>query len=264
MLFNLEKRHRYFIYSISISILVYVFSFVSSTDKVTIAFLLFLLVLVGTFVTQYPNVTVKNFFLLLIIPISLISGMLLTLIYFPNLGLVIKIAIAGVSAALLYISSLINNIFIVVAEKREIIPLYRVASIWELILLNVTAIPLFAGIFKLPLNNFIQNGLVGLASTILLIYLIWVIRFDPDSRQVEIGELVFIVVYSVFLTIVAGVAVSILPSESFLRALFVSSVFMFSVNYLQGHIKNSINLSILTEYFLLSSITFFLLVSFKP
>jgi len=71
---------------------------------------------------------------------------------------------------LYYLINLVNNIFLVVEEKADIIPLYRVALTWSQILLIIVSIPLFAGIYKLNVSPLLQAGYVGLLSFSFTLY----------------------------------------------------------------------------------------------
>ncbi len=262
--FFLEKKNRFLLHSLVLAVLVLSFSYSGGTLKLVIAVFTILVTVVGTFLTQYPNIDIRNILLNLLLPLHLVIGVILSLIYFPNLGLPIKILSLAAFVASFYVISLINNVFLVVEEKKEIIPLYRAALAWNQIVLIITAIPFFAGVFKLPLNGLFQSVIVAVSSFTFSIYLMWILAFDKSTRSIKIGDRVLFGLLVSFLTFAYSLMTSFIPAESFLRAIFVSSSLLFGLNYLQSHTKNSITRNLVLEYLLISVIFFLLLIIFKP
>jgi hypothetical protein len=117
------------------------------------------LVLFGTLVTQYPNIDFKNVSYILMMPLSLVTGALLFLNYFPNIGFVFKTLTIISFGVFYYFVSLVDNVFLVVQNREEVIPLYRVATAWSQIIQVIVAIPLFSSIFKLRVNGILQSVL---------------------------------------------------------------------------------------------------------
>jgi len=61
-----------------------------------------------------------------------------------------------------------------------------------------------------------------------------------------------------FLPVVRSLATSFLPAESFLRATFITSIFMGMVGYTRNYLENSITKRIVVQYSLI--VLFFLVV----
>lgn len=264
MKFELQRKHKFLIHSLLIGALVSWFSFDSGVHRPAIFILAVTLVIVGVFVAQYPNINLRNYFMNVLLPIHLVLGAVLSLVYFPNIALPLKL-IGFISFTILfYIVLLINNVFLVVEERTETIPLYRVAVTWSQIILIVVAIPFFAGVFKLPVNTFYQNIIAAFSSFLFSLYLIWSVRFDKDVKTLEAGEKYLTSLFIAFGVLIFGVSFSFVPTESFLRALFVSSVLMFFLSYFQNHFKNSITKKIVTEYLLICLFFLVLLIVFTP
>lgn len=220
-------------------------------------------VLLGTFFAQdvYRNVDIIPTYLM---PVFLYSGAVLSLNYFPNLGIPTKIlTITGVGVVY-YLLSLVNNIFIVVESSEKRIPLYRVAVTWSQILLIIISIPYFAGLFKIPIDPISQNLISAVSASLFSLYLLWALSFDEQIKNYGISEALsksFLVAFVVFC---CGVAVSFFPTESFLRAIFVSSAMMSALGFIQSHYKNSITGRLVYEYSFITLLFLIILIVFTP
>jgi len=84
--FRLEKKHKYLIHSFLMGAVFFWFSFSSDDNKFNIFMIALVLVSVGTLISQYPNIEIRNVYYNLLIPMHLVVGMMLSIIYFPNLG----------------------------------------------------------------------------------------------------------------------------------------------------------------------------------
>ncbi len=259
---TLSKKHKFALLSIAICGLFY-YSLVTSTPVIG---WLVLLSIVGTYFVQSSNFKLRpfNFLSINILTLHLIFGAYLSFLFFPNLGYNFKLMAILAIGVLYYICCLINNVFLVVDEREELIPLYRVATTWSRISIVVIAIAYFAGVFKLPVNTFAQCTIVAVSTALLVLYILWSIRFDKDSKKMKRGEMAFIATLASFILYAVNVSVSFFPTESFLRALFVSTALMFSINLVYGHCKNDIKKRMLTEHFFISFTFFVLLIIFRP
>jgi len=262
--FKLEKKHKYLIHSFLMGAVFFWFSFSSDDNKFNIFMIALVLVSVGTLISQYPNIEIRNVYYNLLIPMHLVVGMMLSIIYFPNLGDPLKIMAAVVFSFVFYVVLLINNVFMVVEEKKELIPLYRAAVTWNQILLVIVAIPYLAGVFKMPLNAFFQGIVVSLSIFFLFSHHLWALQLDREVKQIGIGEKWLLILFMTFLGFICSITVSFVPTESFLRALFVATFLIFGVNYVQGHLKNTLTFKFVAEYFVLSIIFFLILLIYKP
>ncbi len=246
---KIERKQRFLINSVVLGILMYLFS--AGIIKTTLLTLLAVTgyLLFSVFVVHYPNLKIKSLAISSILPLFLSYGVFLTLRYFPNLALAFKILAVIGYAGLYYVVSLVDNIFLVVNERKEIIPLYRVAVTWSHIMIIVIAIPFYAGVFKLPINSLLQNIIIFLTTIILCFYSIWASRHDKGMKNVSVGEGTLLSVYSAFIVSGMSTAVSFFPTEAFMRALLVSSTLMFVMNYsITGYLKNEIYRKIIFEY----------------
>ena len=196
----------------------------------------------------------------MLMPLHLVAGGILSLIFFPNLGQPVKLLFIVFIGMGFYLVSLISNVFMVVQERSELIPLYRVAVTWGQIMMVVVTIPFYAGVFKLPINSVYQILITSVSAFLFCIYLVWILRYDSETKKVRGAEYVLFSVIVSFMVFAGGISASFLPTESFLRALFVSTVLMLGLSYLYGHLRNNISKKILAEYFLfLRSFMFFCL-----
>lgn len=237
---------------------------IEGVDSFSTFFWLFLATLTGVVITQYPGISFRNSFSLILLPLHLVLGAVFALMFFPNLSIVFKFISLGAVGALLYIISLVNNIFVVVEDKSEKIPLYRVATTWSQILIVIISIPYFAGVFKINSAPLLQNLIIGFSAFLFVQYILWTFSFDNEIRTVGVGEAIMLGLFVSLLVLAIGFSVSFIPSESFLRSLLCSSVLMFGLNYLNSHLKNTLVKSTLLEYGFIFLFFLALVLIFKP
>lgn len=218
----------------------------------------------GSLFVQKGNIKSGNFFYVAILPLHLTAGVLLSINYFPNLGLLVKVAGLVTLVAMFYGISLVNNIFLVVIYRKNMIPLYRAAVTWLTIFLVVTAIPFFAGVYKLPISALIQFIFIAIATFLFTLYNIWVTGFDSDTKKIPYTESIYLAMLSVFLTGVGGLSVSFFPTEPFLKALYASTYLMFGLGLSHAHLKNKIEKKLVLEYLGIILIFLLILIVFKP
>ncbi len=262
---ELAKKNKYFIQSILVGIFIYIVTQnIIDLDPIQLLLLSFILVVSGSLISHSTGITKENFIYSIIMPLGVISGGILSLKFYPNLGSVFKIFVVMFFSGIYYFVSLADNIFLVVSDREEIIPLYRVAVTWSQILQVIVAIPLFAGIFKLNIITFSHSLIISSISFLFTYYQLWVYRFEPDAKKIEIGERFYICFLSFFIMFVTSLGVSFFPSEDFLRALFTSSVLLFVLNYISAHLKNEITRRIIIRHLLITVVFLILLIFFKP
>jgi hypothetical protein len=250
---KIDKKYRYIINSFLITIYIYLASVVfwNSSFYLRMGFG-FLIILFSSYFVHYPNVGFKNLrdsFFTLILPVYLLGSILMALKYYPNLSISFKIFMLLVSATVFYIISLVDNIFLVIRDREETIPLYRAAVPWSQILLVVVAIPLFAGVFKIPLYSFYQAMILGLLSGILNIYQFWSYRHEENLIPVRVGGSVLFSAFCAFLVFGLAIATSFMPAKAFLRGLICTAGLMFGLFYTSSFLRNSINKKLIIEYF---------------
>src|SRR3989304_868726 len=197
--FSIEKKHKYLIHSFLMGAMFFWFSFSPEENKFNIFMISLIVVSVGTLISQYPNIEIRNIYFNLLIPLHLVLGMMLSIVYFPNLGVPLKILAAAVFSFVFYVVLLINNVFMVVEEKKETIPLYRAAITWNQIIFVVVAIPYLAGVFKVPLNAFFQSLVISFSIFLLFSHNIWVLQLDREVKQINVGEKWLLVLFMTFL-----------------------------------------------------------------
>ena len=263
--FELEKKNRYLIQSFLVGVFIYVFTQgVINVSFPTLVMFSLILVSTGVLVTHYPGVTRGNFLYSILMPLGVLSGAILSLHFYPNLGNVFKILVILFFSGLYYLVSLSDNVFLVVYDREEIIPLYRVAVTWSQILQAIVAIPIFSGVFKINTYPYVQSLIAALISFLFTYYQLWVYRFEPDAKKVGAGERFYLCFLSSFFIFSSSLAVSFFPSEDFLRALFISSVLLFILNYVSAHLKNEISRGMVVGYLVIVFVFLFFLLFFSP
>jgi hypothetical protein len=129
--FELEKK-QVFNPVFLVGVFIYVFTQgVINVSFPTLGMFSLILVSTGVLVTHYPGVTKGNFLYSILMPLGVLSGAILSLHFYPNLGSVFKILVILFFSGLYYLVSLSDNVFLVVYDREEIIPLYRVAVTWS-------------------------------------------------------------------------------------------------------------------------------------
>ncbi len=265
---NLDKKYKYVIHSALIT----VYSVLASLIFWNYSFFIrlgigIILVAVLALFVHYPNVglskkKITGLLMVLILPFSLFISILLALKYYPNLSIPFKGLMLIGTGFLLYLISIVDNIFLVNSQREETIPLYRAAVPWSQILTVVVAIPLFAGIFKIPTYSIIQVGIIALISFIFGIYQIWAHRYEDNLVPVGQGGTVLLITLISFFVFSIGIATSFMSTESFLRGLNTAAALMFGLFYTSSFLKNTLNKKILIQYFFILLIFILLSIIF--
>lgn len=264
MKLKITKKHKYALQALIISGLLYYFSQNISEDGAKEIIVLSVLTMASSFFVHQPNSKLLNILVTSILPVSLIAGVTLSLVFFPNLSITFKTFSVVGFAVLFYVIALANNVFLVVETRKEIIPLYRVALTWSKILIVVVAIPLLAGVYKMSFNPLLETAVTSFIALLFYLYLIWILKYSHEAKKYKVGEIVAILAFGVFITGASNISVSFFPTETFLRALFISSVLIFSISYIEAHLKNVVKKRLITEHLIISLAFLFLLVVFTP
>lgn len=262
---NIERKQRYLIQSVLSS----VFVLVVAQKYLNLAFwqvalIALVLVISGSLVSHYPNIKKENLLTSILMPLGVLSGALLSLHFFPNLGLPFKLIVITFFGLMYYLVLLADNIFLVVHDREEVIPLYRVAVTWSQILQVVVAIPLFAGIFKIGTTSFLQSFIISVIAFLFTYYQLRIYQFDADAKRTGVGEELYLCFTSFFFIFSTSFAVSFFPGEAFLRALFAASVLMFLLSYISGYLKNEITRKMVIGYFAIMLVFLAFLLVFIP
>lgn len=264
-LINFEKKYKYAIQAILITFLMILHvAQPSYLSDGAMLLLIFFVLFLGTYIVHVPNLNLKNYIFSLLLPSMMVIGALLSLEFFPNLGFRFKIMLLLGFGFFYYLITLTDNIFLVVHMRKEVIPLYRVSLTWSQIIQIFVAIPLFAGIYKLPIFSFYQAALIGLVGVIFIIYQLWATLYDEDIKTPRINEGLSLVTLVLFILVSTSLMVSFFPTEAFLKSLFSSIVLMFTLSFTQSHLKNNISKKTLVQYLVLIIFFVLLLIFFQP
>ncbi len=197
-------------------------------------------------------------------PFFLCLGVLFFYLYYPNLSLTIKIFAGLFYVGLLYTLLLLNNVLLVVKGREDIIPVYRVATGWVQIVLLSVAITVFTGLHRLPVQPLLQTLAVSLVAFFFYTYSLWVYSFEKEIRKVKALESIVITASLAIFTGWTSFTTLFFSGETFLRGLFIASVFLLGLGYLQLYLKNSLSKKTLWDYIALILVFFVVLVLFKP
>lgn len=266
-LLEIDKRYKFLIQSVLFGISIYVASgegFVVLGNRVPAYLFGLVVVLIGTFIVHYPNTTLRNFYYALVLPVSLFFGAIMAFHTYPNLSRVFKVAGIAFFCLLYYLVCLMDNIFLVIHSRDEVIPLFRVAMTWTQIFQVLVSIPLFASIYRYPLNGFKQIALVIVITFIFNVYQMFAYRFDPDSKTTGVGEVFYLSAISSYLQFSISSALIFFPAEAFLRGLVSSAALLFGLNFVNTYLKNEINRKIIMQYTLIVILFLSLFFFFRP
>lgn len=262
---RVEKKYRFTIHAVFYAAILY---FQSAgyipLENFGLCFAMLGVTSFSVLLVHYPNVTYKNIFMAVLLPMNLALGGTFSLLLFPNISFAFRAAAIIAFSLLDYIILLIDNVFLVIEDREELIPLYRVAVTWSLILQIIVLIPLVASVYKFNINSFYQAGIVALLSFFYSLYQIWVTRYDKDAKNAGIVEKIFLSFIVFFLVFAGVIGVSFIPSEPFLKALFTSSVAMFGLSYVSAYLKNEINKIFIFQYSFITVFFLILMLVFRP
>lgn len=197
-------------------------------------------------------------------PVLVILGCFLLFLYYPNLSIFLKLISGLFYTIVLYTMLLLNNVLLVVESREVSIPVYRVALSWVQIVLLSSVLAIFTGLLRLPVHSIVQAGLIIVVSFFCYSYLFWVYSNEKEVRSVKVYE--GLVLCSAFglLTGWSSFITLFFPAESFLRGIFISSVFLLGLGYIQSYLKNSLSRRNIREYLLICLMFFTILMLFKP
>jgi len=248
-------------------------SYLSSTDSLQqasfIKYIVFLALIsvLSPLIVQYlagGDRSIKMVFFTGIMPFTLTLGCFFFFVYFPNVSLVLKILAGLFNFLLLYTLLLLNNVMLVVESREVTIPVYRVAINWvQIVLLGVSLI-LFTGIFRTFFQPLVQVALVMVLSYIFYHYVIWVYSNDKDIRLLKSFESVVLCFATTLLVGWGASLVLFFSTESFLRGIFVASVFLLGLGYIQLYLKNALSKKGLWDYLIICLVFLTILVVFRP
>jgi len=270
-----DKKNGYILYSIVMFFLFLHFSpeigfdvDPQSSRLVSRVIVVFLITLLGSYLTQYSSLLKSKGkyrgLIISLLPMSLSLGTFLSLYHFPNFSLVFRLFSLVIVSGLYYLISLVNNILLVVDEREEVFPLYRVAVTWSQIILVIISIPVYVGVYKFDQGPLYQSFLASLVTFVFAFYYLWSLSFDRRVRKIGNTEKIINSLFCVFLVFLGGISVSFIPTEAFLRGIFSSAILLFGLNYIDSYMKNRLNKSFLYIYGAIILVFLIILLIFRP
>lgn len=197
-------------------------------------------------------------------PFFLCLGVFFFYLYYPNLSFPVKLMAGVFNVFLLYTLLLLNNVLLVVGNREEVIPVYRVAISWVQIVLLGVSISLFTGIHRVLIQPVMQTLVVAGVSLILYLYAMWAYFLEREIRRPKTKESLTLAISLVLLTGWASFMTLFFSAETFLRGLFISSVFLLGLGYIQLYVKNSLSKRSLLDYIAPALFFFVVMAIFKP
>jgi len=246
---KVEKRRRYLIQSFLVCAFVGCVGFdIIKLSDIPLALACLFIALVGTCVLHYPNIKRYNIVPSVLLPLGIISAGVLLLSHYSGLSFALRAVIVLYVGVMYYLISLMDNIFLVVYDRDESIPLFRVATSWSQIFHILIAIPIFACIYKLDYRSYESSSILFILSFIVLMHQVWIQSFDSDTKRVGVWEMIFLSLFGSFLVSAGALATSYIPAEAFLRALFAAAILLFSINYVNSYLKNELSKKLIAQY----------------
>ena len=272
MMNSVSRRTKFLISTIFYLFGILFFDFANFSKYIFLGAALFVVFIINL-VALYPGYKLRDVVLISYLPLVLVSSTILGLIFFPNLSAVFKYLLMFFSGAFFYLSLLINNLIIdmgdfvvvIIAEKVEdtSLPLFRVGQVWLQILLIILTIPFITVVYKFNLH-FYFHSLAIFVYLFLSSYVYLHTYLISKTDQVSTKEYILLLVEMTYLPLVASIATSFIPAESFFRATFVTSVYMAMVSYARNYIDNSLNKKLLVQYLVICTFFLLVLIVFKP
>lgn len=260
----LTRRNKFLLLSIFYIVGCLAFEFVTFDKYLYLMFFVVFIFLFNLY-ALYPGYFLKDVFYISFQPVILTVATIFGLINFPNLNDYFRIGLIFISGFLVYISTLTNNLLIAEKIEDSSLPLFRVGVIWTQILLIIESIPLITIVYKLDIN-FIYQSLIVFFYFLLAsqIYLHTLLLSKKGEEVVEGRELRLVLFQMAYLPFIASIATSFMPAESFLRATFITSVYMGLVGYSRSYIENSITKNLIVQYSLICMFFLAVMFVFKP
>jgi hypothetical protein len=260
---SLSRRTRFTIFTIIYIFSLMLFDFIVFDKYLFLLYLIFFIVL-GNLYVLYPGYKKEDALIISFLPTIITSSTVFGLIFFPNLFTIFKYILILVSGGIFYISLLINNL--IIAEKKEdsSLPLFRVGLIWLQILLIILTIPFITVIYKLNFPFYVHSLLVFIYLMFSTHIYLHSLLISNKTNPISSREYLLLILEVSYIPFLSSLAVSFINAESFLRATFITSVYMGMVGYLRNYIENSLNKKLIVQYSLIVLFFLFVLYIFKP
>lgn len=253
------RRTKFLIATLIYLIGCFLFEFIKFDKYIFIGLFVFVVVITNL-IALYPGYKLKDIFYISFQPLIISASTIAGLVYFPNLNIIFKILLIVTSGLFMYIATLTNNL--VIAEKIEdsSLPLFRVGLIWTQILLIIQSIPLITVIYKIDIPFYIQLAVISIYFAMASLIYLHTLYLSRKGEKVNKFEYYIQIAQMTYLPIIAGIATSFTPAESFLRATFITTVYMGMVGYIRNYVENSLTKTLIYQY--AGIVLFFFIVLF--
>lgn len=187
-----------------------------------------------------------------VLPTGLFFGGLLVLTFFPHFSNFFRLLFVMIWAGSFDSCLLSENVFLVAQERGVAIPLVRPAQTFSLLLTLLTTFLLLTGIYKAPLNYFLQ----ALLSFIVVFFLAWQnlvgqwLTFESGllgNRAVRRKAAVAALGAALVVAELA-LGLSFWPQKSFFRALALTTAFYVILGTYLHLVNHTLNRRIIGEY----------------
>ena len=246
-----SRRTKFLIFTIMYLLGMFFLEFQKFFGNALVITLFLILVFAVNLFVLYPGYKLNDVFYISFQPLMLSFGAILGLLYFPNLNEYFKLILIVISAGLIYISTLTNNLLIAEKVEESSLPLFRVGIIWTQIILIIQSIPVMTILYKTNILFIFHSIIIFLYFFLSSILYLHTIMLFHKKEKLPRGEFGVICAQMAFLPTLASLATSFISAESFLRATFITSVFMGMVGYARGYIENTINNLLIFQYSLI-------------
>lgn|SRR3989344_1543104 len=216
----------------------------------------------------YPilfGLKIGSFIRSLSVPLIFIFSSFYVLNYFPNLNVFFKLAFGVFSSFVYYFLLLSYNVFFVVEEKGSSIPLLRPART-AFLLIEIVALFLFlTSLYKFVLPEPLTEGTFLFQAVIIGFVTYYFVEQYWFSQNLEQEVISFVGNESLtisFMITISAISLSFFSTESFFRALALSTVFYVSITFFQSVVTHKLNRLQYIEYIVIFLIVIcFLLIA---
>lgn len=246
-----SRRTKFLIFTIIYLLGMFFIEFQKFYGNALVVTLFLILVFCVNLLVLHPGYKLNDVFYISFQPLMISFGTILGLMFFPNLNEYFKLILIVISSGLIYISTLTNNLLIAEKVEENSLPLFRVGIIWTQIILIIQSIPVLTILYKTNILFVFHSIIIFIyffLSSVLYLHTLMLFHKKEKLNRREFGILC---AQMAFLPTLAGISTSFISAESFLRATFITSVFMGMVGYARGYIENTINNLLIFQYSLI-------------
>lgn len=187
-----------------------------------------------------------------VLPTGLFFGGLLILTFFPHFSHLFRLLFVMIWAGSFDSCLLSENVFLVAQERGVAIPLVRPAQTFSLLLTLLTTFLLLTGVYKAPLNFFLQ----ALLCFLVVFFLAWQnlvgqwLTFEPGfiGGQTVRRKAAMAALGAGLVVAELALGLSFWPQKSFFRALALTTAFYVVLGTYLHLVNHTLNRRILGEY----------------